>query len=229
MRTFLEMMVFLVLVLPVFPCLAGDNELSAEEKAGGWQLLFNGKDHAGWRCNTGRPIATPIEGGCLQPHKAGGYLIAHEKQFEDFILKCDVKMTMPYCNSGIFFRVSDLKDPAYHGLECQITNLSFDPYGMYGAIYDLARPSKNMIRKDPAGWHSVEITCKGPLVQVAVDGQVVTRMNCDEFTEPHKRPDGRKHKFGFAVKDLPRRGYIGFQDHGQKVWYKNVKILELKK
>ena len=27
---------------------------------------------------------------------------------------------------------------------------------------------------------------------------------------------------------MPRRGYLGFQDHGHKVWYKNVKLLELK-
>jgi len=42
------------------------------EKAGGWQLLFNGKDLDGWQCNNGKPIATPVEDGCLVPFNAGG-------------------------------------------------------------------------------------------------------------------------------------------------------------
>jgi hypothetical protein len=51
-------------------------------------------------------------------------------------------------------------------------------------------------------------------------------MNCDEWTEAGKGPDGRKNKFEKAARDFPRKGYLGFQDHGHKVWFKNVKILE---
>ena len=41
-----------------------------------------------------------------------------------------------------------------------------------------------------------------------------------------------KHKYKLngqprAVKDFARRGHLGFQDHGQKVWHKNVKLLAL--
>ena len=43
---------------------AADNELSDEEKQAGWQLLFNGKDVTGWKCNNGKPIATPVEERC---------------------------------------------------------------------------------------------------------------------------------------------------------------------
>ncbi len=228
MRSVLAIISPLLLAMTALPSRVTDNELTKEEKAAGWQLLFNGKDHTGWKCSNGKPIATPIENGCLQAHKAGGYLIAHEKQFENFVLRCDVRMAKPYCNSGIFFRVSNLEDPARHGLECQITSFTISAYQAYGAIYDLARPSENVIEKDPWGWHSVEITCKRAKISVAVDGEVVTKMDCDAFTEKNKRPGGRKHKFNFAIKDLPRRGHIGFQDHGHKVWYKNVKLLELK-
>jgi hypothetical protein len=35
---------------------AADNELTAEEKAAGWQLLFNGKDLSGWKNNDGKPL-----------------------------------------------------------------------------------------------------------------------------------------------------------------------------
>ena len=66
-----------------------------------------------------------------------------------------------------------------------------------------------------------------------VNGKLVAEMNCDDFDEPGVCPDGKKHKFKLggkprAVKDFARTGYLGFQDHGHKVWYKNVKLLELK-
>ncbi|MGD9647121.1 MAG: hypothetical protein AB7U73_15530, partial [Pirellulales bacterium] len=60
--------------------IAGDNELSEEERAAGWQLLFNGRDHDGWICNTGKPIATSIDDGCLVPFKSGGYIIYYDKK-----------------------------------------------------------------------------------------------------------------------------------------------------
>ena len=66
------------LVQPVF---AADNELTPEEKAAGWQLLFNGNDYNHWRCNNGRKIASKIEDHCLVPHKSGGYLIIYDKEF----------------------------------------------------------------------------------------------------------------------------------------------------
>jgi hypothetical protein len=71
------------------------------------------------------------------------------------------------------------------------------------------------------------VKCKGPRIDVEVNGQHVTDMNCDEWTKPHYGPDGRRNKFATAIKDFPRKGYLGFQDHGHKVWFKNVKLLDL--
>ena len=202
-----------------------DNSLTSAEKEAGWKLLFNGKDYSGWKCNNGKPIAAPIEDGALVPYKSGGYLIVYDKPFADFKFKCDVKMPEE-CNSGIFFRVGDLKNPVQTGFEAQV--LTGDGTGMhdFGAIYDLVAPSVNRASK-PGEWTNLEITCQGPHVSVAVNGKVVAKLNADEWTEPGKRLDGSSHKFKDAVKDFPRKGYLGFQDHGHKVWYKNVKLLEL--
>ena len=204
---------------------AVDNELSPEEKAAGWQLLFNGRDLDNWENNNGKPITTPVEDGCLIPHKAGGYVIVYNKPFGDFHFQCDVKQSSEKCNSGIFLRVGDLLKPVYTGLEIQIYNGGTGLHN-FGAIYDLVPPSKNVVK--PVGeWNHVEITCRGPNVEVAVNGETIAKLNCDELDQPGLRADGTKHKFKVAVKDLPRRGYLGFQDHGNKVWYKNVKLLEL--
>ena len=207
------------------PALGGDNELTAEEKKAGWKLLFNGVDHTGWKCNNGKSVAAPVENGSLVPFKSGGYLIVHEKQFGDFALQCDVKMSEKRCNSGIFFRVGDLRKVVQTGLEVQIYKGGRD-YHDFGAIYDLVRPAKDVVK--PAGqWNHVVITCKGPEITVEVNGQLVCEMDCDEFDRPYRRPDHTKHKFGKAIKDFPRVGYLGFQDHGAKVWFKNIKIREL--
>ncbi|MFO0947963.1 MAG: DUF1080 domain-containing protein [Planctomycetota bacterium] len=207
---------------------SADNELTPEEKAAGWQLLFNGKDHTGWKCNNNKPIATPVEDGALLPFKSGGYLIVNEKQFGDFIFQCDVKMDKEHCNSGIFLRIGNLGLPVYTGIEVQIeeNDSGNSPYHAFGSIYDLVPVSKDNT-KEPGEWNHVQITCKGPEITVEVNGEIVSKMNCDDFNKRGQRPDGSKHKFGKAIKDMPRKGYLGFQDHGHKVWFKNVKIKEL--
>lgn len=207
---------------------AGDNELTPAEKKAGWKLLFNGKDASGWICNNGKkPADSVIEDGTLMPYKSGGYVLMHNKQYGDFILKCEVKMPKR-CNSGIFFRIGKPRNPVQTGFEVQVMNSKGKGMHDFGAIYDLVAPSKNNLK--PTGeWNAVEIKCVGPHISVKVNGEVVAKMNCDEWTEPGKRLDGSRHKFKSAVKDFPRKGYLGFQDHGAKVWYRNVKLLELGK
>lgn len=209
------------------PARAADNQLTEKEKAEGWQLLFNGKDHTGWKCNNGKKIATPVEDGSLVPYKSGGYLIIHEKQFGDFVLKCDVKMG-ERCNSGVFFRIGNPKNPVQTGFEIQVLNGKGTSRHHFGAIYDLVAPSENRA-KGPGEWNTMTVTCKGPNISVAVNGETVASMNCDEWTTPGQRPDGSKHKYKQAIKDFPRRGYLGLQDHGHKVWFKNIKLLDLSK
>lgn len=207
---------------------AADNELTEEEKAAGWQLLFNGRDHEGWSCTNGKPIATPIEEGCLAPYKAGSYIIIYDKKkFGDFTLRCDVKMGDAGCNSGVFFRVGVPKNPVNTGFEAQVEDSKEPGLHSFGAIYDLVAPSKNANR-GPGEWNTIEITCRGPEISVKVNGEDVAHMNCDDYPKPGLRPDGTRHKFLSAIAKMPREGFIGFQDHNHPVWFKNVKILELK-
>jgi 3-keto-disaccharide hydrolase len=211
---------------------AADNQLTDAEKAAGWQLLFNGRDVTGWRCNNDRPIATKIEDGCLVPYKSGGYLIIYEKPFGDFVLKCDVRWEDPRCNSGIFFRVEDPRNPINTGFEAQvIAGTDIGKHAM-GAIYDLVG-TKKCASHAIGEWNSVEIKCRGPHISVSVNGEPASEIDCDAFDKPGVCPDGQAHKYKLhgkprAIKDFARSGYLGFQDHGHKVWYKNVKLLELK-
>ncbi|MBI2478815.1 MAG: DUF1080 domain-containing protein [Planctomycetia bacterium] len=210
---------------------AADNELTDEEKQAGWQLLFNGTDLTGWKCNNGKPIATPIENGSLVPYKSGGYIIIYDKPFDDFVFRCDVRWEDPRCNSGIFFRVEDPENPVHTGFEIQVMSGTNIGKHEFGAIYDLVSTTKNA-GQAIGEWNTVEIKCYGPYINVKVNGDDVASMNCDKFDQPGVCPDGEAHKYKLdgqprAVKDFARSGYLGFQDHGHKVWYKNVKLLEL--
>jgi hypothetical protein len=52
-------------------------------------------------------------------------------------------------------------------------------------------------------------------------------MNVDEWTESGKNPGGTTNKFSRAIKDFVRVGYVGLQDHGRPVWYRNIRIKRL--
>jgi len=203
---------------------AGDNELTEQEKKDGWILLFDGKTPEGW-VNL-KPAN--IEEGTINPNKSGNYVTFAKEKYGDFILACDFKVSKG-CNSGIFIRTGNPKDPVQTGIEIQV----LDSAGKEkpnkndsGSIYDLVAPTKNTMK--PAGeWNHIEITCDKNKIKVALNGEAIADMDLDQWTEAGKNPDGTKNKFSKALKDFPREGQLGFQDHGQPCWYKNVKLKKL--
>jgi hypothetical protein len=98
--------------------------------------------------------------------------------------------------------------------------------GTAGAVYDCQAPSRNAVRA-PGEWNQVRLTCKGSKVAVVLNGEPVVDLDLDRWTEAQKNPDGTKNKFPRAMKDFARTGYIGLQDHGRPVWYRNVRIKPL--
>jgi hypothetical protein len=208
-----------------------DNQLSPAERESGWQLLFDGKTLNGWSTNTREASKTPVEGGAINPHRSGGYMLIHERQWSDFILSLDFKISKG-CNSGIFVRTFPLtprsgKDVGFNGIEIAIDDTAPNAdYHDTGAVYDLVKPSRNAMK--PVGeWNHAAVTCDRNLITVEINGERVTRMDLDQFSQPNRRPDGSEHKFDIAYKNHPRRGYIGLQDHGSPCWYKNIKLKQL--
>ena len=158
----------------------------------------------------------------------GHYMMVHKEPWENYILALDFKISKK-CNSGIFIRTASLtprpgKDVGFNGLEVAIDDTTGAGYYDTGAIYDLAKPTKNAMK--PVGeWNHIVITCARSRITIELNGETVTNLDADEFTRPNLRPDGTAHKFDVAYKDHPRKGYIGLQDHGSPCWFKNI-VLE---
>jgi hypothetical protein len=210
---------------------AADNELSDKEKADGWKLLFDGKTLDGWMTSSEKPSKTPVEDGCINPHKCGGYMMVHKEMWENYVLSMDYKISKG-CNSGVFIRTYSLKprpgkDVGFNGIEVAIDDTYGTGYHDPGALYDLVKPTKQM-QKGPGEWNHIVITSDKSRIAVELNSEKVIDADLDQFTKPNQRPDGTAHKFDIAYKDHPHKGYIGLQDHGSPCWYKNIKLKELK-
>ena len=122
----------------------------------------------------------------------------------------------------------------YAGFEIQLLdNQGFqaakgpkDPKNLNGALYD-AQAASTQTGKPVGQWNSFKLTCRGPIVTVEINGIVVNKGNLDHWETAGKNPDGSSNKFKTALRELPRKGKIGFQNHGQVVWIKNVSIKPL--
>src|SRR6185503_2947985 len=119
-------------------------------------------------------------------------------QWTNFLLSLDFRISKG-CNSGIFIRTASLtprpgKDVGFNGIEIAIDDTSGASFHDTGAIYDLVKPSRNAMK--PVGeWNHIEITCDKRVIEVVLNGELVTRADLDKFTGPNKRPDGTAPKF----------------------------------
>jgi hypothetical protein len=190
------------------------------------KVIYNGPaDAAHWLKNGDRkPIpAANAQADGLNPHGSGGYIVMYETPVKDFVLDFEYKLSKG-CNSGVFLRVGNPSDPVNTGIEIALDDTTGHGLHDSGALYDLVAPKANA--QKPAGeWNRMVIRAEGPTITVAINGEEVSKLNHDEWTEGGKRPDGSRHKFGnVAIRDLNQKGYLGFQDHGQDAWFRNVTL-----
>ncbi|HPG40692.1 MAG TPA: DUF1080 domain-containing protein [bacterium] len=202
------------------PSVAYFNTVAAALKPSGWKNLF-ADDLTNAQCKEG---TWTVGEGVLTWH-GGDYIWTRDK-YGDFILDLEFKVSAG-ANSGIFFRTGDLANYVHTGIEVQVHETTDGTkYGMCGAIYDCMPPAKTVVK--PAGeWNRYTITCKANKIYVVMNGEQIIAMDLNKWTEKGKNPDGTDNKFETAYKDMPRSGYIGFQDHGQPVWFRNIKIKSL--
>jgi hypothetical protein len=194
----------------------------------GFQTIYDNSSGKGWILCDQKPLPrAQVQADGLNPHGTGSYLVVHEQKHADFVFDFDYKLSTG-CNSGVFVRVGDLKDPVYTGIEVALDDTTGAGLHDSGAFYDLVAPKINA--QKPAGqWNHMTIKSIGPKINVELNSVAVTSINLQEWMDPGKRPDGSGHKFSHvAIGKLPPLGYVGFQDHGSDCWFKNIRIKDLK-
>lgn len=221
-----------------------DNTLSPEEVADGWALLFNGKDTTGWRgakldgfpekgwlIEDGILKVMPADGG----ESTNGGDIVTTRTYKDFILSVDFKITEG-ANSGIKYFV----DPSLNkgegsaiGCEFQILDdlrhpdakLGVKGNRKLGSLYDLI-PAPEQKPFDIKRFNTATVIVKGNHVEHWLNGVKLVEYNRGDqewdalvaYSKYRDWPNFGNHK----------EGNILLQDHGDEVWFKNVKIKELK-
>lgn len=210
-----------------------NNTLTAAETKAGWKLLFNGKDFTGWRFYRGSTVGAPwaVEDGAITITGGSGTDIITAEEFGDFELQYDWKIS-PKGNSGVIYMVveSDKAPQTYNtGPEMQVLDNDGHADGKIpthraGALYDFNEPPTNVTK--PVGeWnHAVIKLSKGHITHT-LNGKVTAESS---YGDDAWRAAVAKTKF----KDMPlfglaKSGHIALQDHGDRVWYRNLKIRKL--
>jgi sugar phosphate isomerase/epimerase len=164
--------------------------------------------------------------GVLAPAPKGHGDIWTKERYGNFILELDFKVPEKG-NSGVFIRTGSIKNWINTAIEIQIhATTDGTKFGQCGAIYDCLPPSKNA-NKGPGEWNHYVITCLDNKIYVNLNGEDIIDMDLNLWTEAGKNPGGTTNKFKTAYKDMPRVGNLGFQYHGNPVWFKNLKIKSL--
>jgi hypothetical protein len=237
----LSLAIALLIALPGFTQTV--NKLSKNEQKEGWKLLFNGKNFDGWRqCNgTAMPANWVIEEDAMKVFTAAdkkpgqgsnGDILFQGKKFKNFELSVDWKASK-MANSGIFYNVREVPgQPIYYASpEIQVldnvdaTDNKIDSH-LAGSLYDMLPADPKTVH--PAGsWNTIVVRVK--------DGQVTHIQNGVKVVSyslwtPEWDALVAKSKFktfpGFT-EGISKEGYIGLQDHGYPVWFRNIKIREL--
>ena len=237
----LSILAMLLFMLP--SCGQDVNKLTSEEKKDGWVLLFNGKDFTGWRqCNgTAMPVNWIIEEDAMKVFTgegkdpgsgANGDILFGEKKFKNFELSIDWKASK-MANSGIFYNVREVPgQPIYFASpEIQVLD-NIDATDnkvashLAGSLYDMIAADPATVH--PAGeWNTIVIRVNNGKVTHTQNGVKVVEY---ELWTPEWDALVENSKFktfpGF-IEGISKEGFIGLQDHGYPVWFRNIKIREL--
>jgi len=200
----------------------GNNQLTAQENAEGFKLLFNGTDMTGW---IGNKQGYVIKDGIMicDPSLGGDGNLYTEKEYGDFIFRFEFRLT-PGANNGLGIRSPLTGNAAYDGMELQILDDQsprytgwLKDYQHHGSIYGVV-PAKTGSLKPVGEWNYQQVTAKGKQIKIELNGTTIIDADIEKESTP-KTIDGNNHP------GLKRSsGYIGFCGHGDQVEFRNIRI-----
>lgn len=209
------------------------NTLNKKEVKDGWQLLFNGKDFTGWHGYNmkGIPECWTIEDNSLTMTTTGGAEsqdIITNSEYKNFAFSVEFKLTKA-ANSGIIFQVREdtmYKFPYETGPEFQVIDHvnwpdSLHDWQICGANYAM-HPPKAKPYKPLGEWNQALIVVNNNKVTYFLNG--VETVEYEKYSASWKQLRESGKWSGFPDYGKYDEGHISLQNHGTKVWYRNVKI-----
>lgn len=199
-----------LLALAMFPITA--LALEPEEKALGFVALFDGQSFDGWKHNGNWEVQ---DGAFARTRNGGDLTYAAGLVPDDFELRFEWKVSKG-CNSGVYYRPGQVE---YQVLDDENSPYGENPRQSAAALFFCMAPSKRAAR--PHGeWNTAKILCKGSVIEHWLNGERVLSF---DYTDP---------KWAAEVKLLTirggdltgRGGKLLLQDHGQDVWYRNLRM-----
>jgi hypothetical protein len=203
---------------------------AAEE---GFVPLFDGKSFDGWTSARGNPITRgwKVEDEMIVYTGGGGSLYS-AKEYGDFELRFEWKLSKRG-NSGVKYRVAKYSpgvyaDPEWLGYEYQIwddANRGTPAHMNTASIYLLQAPDEQKPLKPIGEFNESRIVAVGSRIEHWLNGKKVLEVDTDD---PMWWDRVAQTKFA-PVKDVFRnpKGRIQLQDHGDKVWFRNLRIREI--
>jgi len=220
-------------------CSSNQNELTELEKAEGWQLLFDGESLDNWKAYNAEGTGSwLVEDGLLAASGTGsdsdGYIITR-KQYHNFNLKFEWKIA-PEGNSGVLYHVIESENfstPYLTGPEYQLVDdvgfpEELEEWQKTGADYAMYVPDVEKKKLNPAGeWNSSRIVFDNGHVEHWLNGEKILEFEAwtDEWFEL-KNSGKWENAPEYGLSSV---GHISLQDHGSRVWFRNMKIKELPK
>lgn len=219
-----------------------DNTLSEKETAEGWLLLFDGKSMEAWKnFNEDTISGWIIEDGCIVGLGLGGDIggdIVTKKEYSEFILKWEWKLGA-HGNSGVFYHAVEAEKynapyetaPEYQLIEDDDfrepdgSKYELEEWQKTGADYAMHLPDTAKKKVNIRGWNTSMIKYTAEKAEYWLNGEKLLEFvpYSEDWTE--RRNSGKWEAFpDYAIS---KTGKIGLQDHGSKVWFKNIKIKAL--
>lgn len=210
------------------------NALTPAEVAAGWTLLFDGSSTDDWRGY--RKDGFPQQGWVIDDGAikviaggGGGDIITKDK-YGDFELSLEFKVS-ERANSGIMYRVTEEHGaPWQTGPEFQILDdaaHNMKPTNMHstGALYDLYAPSETKTLKKAGEFNHVRIVSRRDRITHYLNGEEV--LSFDASSDDYLSRIANSKFSGYDGFGVRTEGHICLQDHGNDVWFRNIKIRDL--
>jgi hypothetical protein len=219
------------------------NTLTEEEKAAGWELLFDGTTLNGWKrynSDTIGPLWTVKDGtiicdgsGLGEGSGAMGGSLMTTRDFGNFDLTVEWKIS-PGGNSGILYHIVEspeykhdyetgpeyqvMDDPGWQGGELK-------PAQKVGSNYDMFEAPENKMAKPAGEWNVSRIVYNNGHVEHYLNGEKTVEF--DEGSDDYNQRYEKSKWVDYPGWNKSKTGAISLQDHGAPVYFRSIKIREL--